>query len=233
MTESPYDKNPYSGIAISSLIRAFRCPRQYYFYKKNEFASNGKYIICREVSSSGQDETFDQIWKTVNLLDPTIPSKLQDFLHVCLDANKNAPRRPWTELDRTVRSKQLSIYGQLDKFDERTGECTLTRCTKAPKTGCWPDDRVRATALLLCVSETADIRPKGIYIEYIPSGIIRYYTPTPKDRRIVIHTLRQIHAIDKGNFPPRPLNPPCKGCRFEDTCTSYEPRKLSGLFKKW
>jgi CRISPR-associated exonuclease Cas4 len=233
MTESSPDIKQHTVVAISSLIRAFHCPRQYYFIKDSEWKSSGRYTICKQVSCAYPGESDEEsLWNTICIIYPDISPELRSFLSSCLMVMKNAPVRPWTSLDSTVRSTRLGLYGQLDKFDARTGECTLIRCTRAPKNGCWLEDRIRTAALLLCLEDSSDIRPGGIYIEYIQSGIIRYYEPTPKDRRQVVQTLRQIHLMGQGVFPPKPLHPPCKQCEFEKKCAEYEPRRLSSLFKK-
>ncbi|PWR74999.1 hypothetical protein ACKUB1_16560 [Methanospirillum stamsii] len=232
MTASLSGKKNHPEIAISSLIRAFHCPRQYYFLKNTEWKSSEKYSICKQISVAEKDADEENIWNTICMIHPDISPDKRPFLTSCLQAMITAPVRPWTDLDITVHSNKLHLYGLLDKYDAGTGECTLTRCTPSPKTGCWPEDRIRAAALLLCIWETGNGRPSGIYIEYIPSGIIRYYEPSPRDKRQVLLILRQIQKIENGEFPPKPMKPPCSWCRFEEKCKSHEPRRLSGLFKK-
>ena len=233
MTASLSDKKQNPGIAISSLIRAFHCSRQYYFYKECEGISSSRYTICKMVSCAyPEDRSEEMIWDSICLIHPDISPDERSFLSSCLLAMKKTPIRHWTETDNVVKSIKLDLYGLLDKFDAKTSECTLTRCTTSPKNGCWPEDRIRIAALLICIEETCDINPKGMYIEYIPSGIIRYYEPTPKDRRQIIQILHQIHTIEKGEFPPKPLHPPCSRCKYEKLCIEHEPRRLSALFKK-
>jgi len=120
----------------------------------------------------------------------------------------------------------------LDKFNSMSHEATVVRATKAPETGCWPEDRVRITALQLCIEETLNISLKGLYVEYIPSGIVRLYEPGPRDRRTLIQTIAQMKKVVQGNIPPKPANPPCKGCRYRDTCDTGSPRSLLQIFKK-
>ena len=230
-----YSSKPFhaSGTAISSIIRAFRCPRQYYFHNQADWKSPDAYVICKQVSCAYPEERDEvKIWDTISVIYPEINPDSRVFLTTCLTAMKKLPVRPWTETDITVRSEKTGIYGLLDKYDANSEECTLTRCCTAPKTGCWPEDAIRTAALMICTEETCNIRPKGMYIEYIPSGIIRYYEPTPKDRRRMVQIVHQVQEMKRGVFPPKPLRPPCSRCQFQEKCFGQEPRKLSDLFKK-
>jgi hypothetical protein len=144
----------------------------------------------------------------VCLIHPGISEEKKEFLNTCLVAMKHAPARPWSEIDILVRSERTGIYGLLDKYYAPTGEYALTRCTTAPPHGCWPEDAVRTAALLLCIEECmskrGDASPKGLYIEYIPSGVIRYYEPSLKDRRRVIHLVRTVKGLKKDFSPQTP-----------------------------
>ena len=231
MTASQSGRKKDQGIAISSLMRIFHCPRQYYFQKGHEWKPSAEYLICKQVSCTDPDEEEDAIWESIILIEPEISEKTRFFLHSCLLAMKNTPVRSWTDLDIMVRSDRLGLYGQIDKYDARTGDCTLTRCSVAPKNGCWPEDAIRTAALLLCLEETYGINPAGLYIEYIRSGIIRHYTPTARDRRKIIELLHQFRNIEKGEFPPKPLKAPCVSCTFEKNCSGHQPRRLSSLFE--
>ena len=232
MTEPSIFQNPDSSIAISSIITAFHCPRQYFFYKDTPSKPADNYSICKQVSCADQDTSEEELWNTIRLIHPDISEEKKGFLRDCLKATEHAPVRPWTETDIPVRSKRAGIHGLLDKYHAPMGEYTLTRCKAAPQNGCWPEDAIRSAALLLCIEETGPLKTPGLSIEYVPSGIIRYYEPTPKDRRRVIHLIRQVKEIEKGGFPQKPLNPPCSRCRFSDRCSQNEPRRLSFLLKK-
>lgn len=232
MTEPAYARTLQKGISISSIITAFHCPRQYMFYTENKGKPAFRYSICKLVSCAEKNADEEGIWSTVCMIHPDISEEYRTFLHDCLNALRDAPVRPWTETDIPVRSHSAGIHGLLDKYDASSGAYTITRCTTAPKNGCWPEDAVRAAALLLCIEETSAKKPTGLSIEYIPSGIIRWYEPTPKDRRKVFHLVRQIREIDKGGIPCKPMNPPCARCRFTGRCESGAPRRLSFLFKK-
>lgn len=166
------------------------------------------------------------------MIHPDIKPDSREFLVLCLDAMKKGPVRPFTDLDVTVRSEKLGLYGQLDKYDAQSGECTLTRCTAAPKTGCWAEDSFRVTALLFCIQESCAFSPPGMYIEYIPSGVVRYYEPSPKDRRRIFQILHQVRDVENGKIPSKPLQAPCEHCQYKDTCFENEPRRLSAFFKK-
>jgi len=232
MTEPCYSKNPDNGIAISSIIRAFHCPRQYFFYKDIPSKPAIEYSICKLVSCAEESATEEELWKTLHLIHPEISEDKRNFLRDCLMAMEHAPVRPWTETDIVVRSERAGIHGLLDKYHAQTGEYTLTRCTTAPKNGCWAEDAIRTAALLLCIEEAGAVKTPGMNIEYVRSGIIRYYEPTPKDRRRVLHLIQQVKEIEDGEFPHKPLNTPCSRCRFSDRCAQIAPRRLSFLFKK-
>jgi CRISPR-associated exonuclease Cas4 len=232
MTASSADPFHTTGIAISSVILASRCIRQYYFNKKDDWRSSYRYTICKQVSCAYPEEREEVIWKIISLINPDISPDSRIFLTSCLSAMKSAPIRPWTDSDITVKSEKIGVYGLLDKYDTNSGDCTLTRCCDAPKSGCWPEDTIRIAALLICIEETCNIRPHGMHIEYIPSGIIRYYEPTPKDRRRLVQIIHQVKEVERGTFPPKPLHPPCSRCRFVEKCSVDQPRKLSILFKK-
>mgnify|MGYP000871790135 CR=1 FL=1 len=236
MTESRNTPNTRRGAAISSLVSAFHCPRQYYFSTKHEQRTSERYTICKQVSCADAHATVERLWEMVCLIHPGISEEKKEFLNTCLVAMKHAPARPWSEIDILVRSERTGIYGLLDKYYAPTGEYALTRCTTAPPHGCWPEDAVRTAALLLCIEECmskrGDASPKGLYIEYIPSGVIRYYEPSLKDRRRVIHLVRTVKEVEKGFFPPKPLNPPCSRCQYTQSCAQHEPRRLSFLFKQ-
>jgi CRISPR-associated exonuclease Cas4 len=232
MTENKPDMNIMSNIAISSIIRAYHCPRQYYFHKESKFKPSESYTVCKQVSCAYPDHTEEEIWNMIILIQPDISPDARSFLSSCICAMTHTPIRPWTETDITVKSDKVGIYGLLDKYDALSGEYTLTRCTTAPKNGCWPDDAIRTAALLICIEETSAKRLKGMYIEYIPSGIIRYYEPTPKDRRRLIQIIRQIQDVNRGLFPSKPLHPPCDSCKYYEKCEKNKPKTLSFLFKK-
>jgi CRISPR/Cas system-associated exonuclease Cas4 (RecB family) len=225
-------KKHIPGVAISSIITVFHCPRRYYFYSGAESKPAERYSICKQISCMDPDANEEELWENICIIHPDISDENRSFLKECLKATRNVPIRPWTETDILVRSDRAGIHGLLDKYNATTGEYTLTRCTNAPRIGCWPDDALRAAAFLICLEETCTTKVDGIYIEYIPSGIVRYFKPTPKDRRMVLQLIHKVRDIDKGIFPEKPLNPPCFRCSFLERCQQNKPRRLSFLFKK-
>lgn len=232
MTERSISKKSGDAVAISSIITAFHCTRQYFFYSEMKSNPSEKYSICKQVSCAAPDIKEEKLWDIICMIHPDISVEKRSFLKDCLNAARHVPVRPWTDTDILVRSDRAGIYGLLDKYDATAGEYTLTRCTKAPQKGCWPEDAIRTAALLICLEDTCKKKPEGLYIEYIPSGIIRYYEPTPKDRRKVFQLINKVRDVNKGGIPKKSLNPPCSGCRFFDRCSQNEPRRLSFLFKK-
>jgi len=233
MNEDAPNQISHKDTTISSLITGFRCIRQYYFGKTKKRDNSGRYTICKLISSAEQD-IFDEeeLWKKALLIDPDIDPGTRSHIHEYVSVIKHTPLRPWTDLDLIIRSERTGISGLLDKFDARTGEATLVRCTKAPVNGCWAEDRIRAVALILCIEETFKIRLKSVSVEYIPSGIIRYYEPGQRDRRVMLQVLRKVHEVDKGIFPEKPPNPPCEKCIYSDKCNMERPKTLLQIFKK-
>lgn len=222
-----------TGIPISSVITGFRCIRQYYFGKTKKRKSSGRYTICKQISSAEAEfRNEDDLWSSILLIDPDIDPESRTFLQDCLKILDNLSVRSWTDLDITVKSDKLCLYGLIDKYNSKKCQATIVRCSKSPKAGCWAEDRIRIAALILCINETLNIRLSGMYVEYIPSGVIRYYEPGPKDRRILINTLKKVHEVDKGYLPEKPLNPPCKGCQFYQRCSNEGPNTLLDIIKK-
>lgn len=229
---SSYKKHD-PDILISAVARGFRCIRQYYFDKSREWNETSRYSICKQVSCAEyENRNEDEIWNLVVLVEPGIDPQLRNFLRRCFENTRNTPLRPWTDLDVAVRSDKLGIRGILDKYHSQNRECTLVRCSDAPKTGCWPDDRIRVTALLFATEESLHCRIDGVYVEYIPSGIVRFCEPGPKDRRTLLRVIAQIKMVDNGEFPGKPLKAPCSRCRYLEKCNTGEPVQLSDLFKK-
>lgn len=218
---------------ISSILTAYRCIRQYYLQKAEDIQNSISYTICKQISSAEISEmNRERVWESIILIEQEnyldFRSKFDDYY----SANLHTPLRQYTDLDIQVRNKKWGMYGLLDKFSSVSQEGTVIRARKAPETGCWPEDRIRITALQLCIEESLNTVLKGLYVEYIPSGIVRYYEPGPRDRRTLIQTIARMKKVDEGDIAPKPANPPCKGCRYHDTCDTGKPRSLLQIFKK-
>lgn len=218
---------------VSSLITAYQCPRRYYYTKNKPVQSSGRYTICKQVSTAGPDPDEDALWDEILMIHPDIDQNQRDLLTSYLHSCRKTPIPAWSDLDLSVRSVRYNIHGQLDKYDAEKGVISIVRCTGAPVVGCWPEDRIRAAAYLLCLKETYGVSSSGCYVEYIPDGVIRYYEPQPRDRRALFATLKQVQRVDSGELPPKPLKAPCTRCIHSERCAQPTVRKLSEiLFKK-
>ena len=232
MTES--NNKTGDAIPISSLIQAYRCPRRFYFSRHDTFQASGKYIICKQVSlCRDQNPDEDTLWDEICLIDPEIHPDMREYLSLCLEMNSHTPRINYTDCDIPVNSGRYGIYGLVDKYDSSEKIISIIRNSIAPDSGCWSDDRIRLAAYLLCLKESAGLDIVGGYIEYIPSGIIRYCEPQPRDRRRLLQALRMAQKVLKGDLPEKPVHAPCKNCIYTNQCNQDKPRTLSSiLFKK-
>ncbi len=229
MTETPGEKNRF--IQVSDLTATLRCPRNLYYRMSEPVVIPPRYHLCRQIAS-GIPEGLDRdaILDELGIIVPDARADLADLLDEWYPLAENAPFiRPVIQ-DMVVRSNRLGITGQIDKYDPTAG-WSHVRCSTAPKTGCWPDDRIRITALLLCLNEQAGLTLPGGHVEYVPSGVIRYYEPGPRDRRALLHAVKQARRIHDGTFPDKPVDPPCSACRYSDRCVVTAP-SLSRLFFK-
>lgn len=230
MTDSLPD-NP--GIPVSSLIRAYQCPRRYYFSRHDPVPVSDRYIICKQVSLTGAVMNEEEIWDQVSMVHPDIDPGMRAYLSECLTRVSRMPAVSWTESDISVSSPRLGIHGMIDKYDSGTEKMSVVRCTRAPAAGCWPADRIRVAAYLLCLLETGGISLPGGYIEYIPDGIIRYCEPGPRDRRALLQAAAMTRRINQGELPPKPLHAPCRSCPHTQACSPPPAKRLSELlFKK-
>ncbi|HWQ66114.1 MAG TPA: Dna2/Cas4 domain-containing protein [Methanospirillum sp.] len=221
-----------AGCTVSSIISTHQCPRRYYFAKNKQISSSGKYSICKQVSIAGSYPDEEALWDEIMHIHPGIDIRMRDLLTSYILNCRKTPIPSWTDLDLLVRSERYKFHGQIDKYDAQKKVISVVRCTGAPAIGCWPADRIRAAAYLLCLTETFGITPSGCYIEYIPDGVIRFCEPQPRDRRALFAALKMIHRIEAGELPPKPLKAPCTRCTYSDRCTQPTVRTLSEIFFK-
>lgn len=187
-----------------------------------------------QISRHG-NETLDEntLWDEITLIHPDISPNMREYLTTCIEINRKTPIPKSTQTDILVQSLKYGLFGRIDKFHEKEKYLSTVRNSHAPSSGCWPLDRVRTAAYLLCLKETSGITLKGGYVEYIPDGIIRYCEPQPQDRRKLLQGLKEMREIQNGGYPKRPLNAPCKKCRHLAQCEKPIVTKLSDLlFKK-
>ena len=217
-------------IPVSSLIQAYRCPRRYYFTKNEPVQVSDRYTICKQVSLSDQNNTDeDALWDDICLINLDIKPDLREYLSLCIATNTRTPLPQWSETDLIVTSEKYGLRGLIDKYHKDAGHISIVRCTGAPATGCWPDDRVRIAAYLLCLKETTGINLSGGFIEYIPDGIVRFCEPQPRDRRGLLMALKNVRLVEKGDLPGKPVRAPCKNCRYTDRCETPKVKTLSEL----
>jgi CRISPR-associated exonuclease Cas4 len=232
MTETPTRTD--NGIPISSVIQAYRCPRRFYFSRKDQIEPSGRYIICKQVSlCKNPQPDEDTLWDEISLIDPSVKPEMREYLSQCLASTAHTPLPAWTDCDLPVHSERYALYGLIDKYDAESKMISVVRNSGAPAFGCWSDDRVRIAAYLLCLKESIGLDCAGGYIEYIPDGIVRYCEPQPRDRRGLLQALRMAQKVLKGDLPEKPIRAPCKNCTYQSQCNPDKPKTLSSiLFKK-
>ncbi len=108
------------------------------------------------------------------------------------------------------------------------GSFSIIRAAGAMPFGTYAADRLRIAMLVFCLEEMTGNEVSGGHVEYIPDGISRFHTVQPRDRRQVIATLHKIRAIRKGDIPRRPLNAPCRKCKYNERCESSCGQRLVG-----
>jgi CRISPR-associated exonuclease Cas4 len=230
MSES---QSSITTLSVSSLVRVFQCPRRYYFSQNESISASDRYIICKQVSLACTgviDE--EKLWDEISLIKPDISRELKDFLSICIEKVTSMPAMSYTDADLLVTSRKYGLSGTIDKYDARSSRIAITRNSSAPCAGCWPQDRLRIAAYMLCFKETTGVTLNGGYVEYIPDGIIRFCEPQPRDRRALLLTLKKAHKIHTGELPEKPVKVSCKTCRFIDQCNPPKVRRLSDLLMK-
>jgi CRISPR-associated exonuclease Cas4 len=115
----------------------------------------------------------------------------------------------------------------VDKVFE-DGTFAIARSSSAPRAGVYGTDRLRITCYVACLQETFGSKLEGGYVEYVPSGICRFVSPQPRDRREMLKAVRAAKRIAAGEVPKRPLQAPCDFCPHEGRCTTGG-RRLSDL----
>lgn len=174
----------------------------------------------------------NSLWDEINLIDPDVTPELREYLSQCLLSTAHTPLPSWTESDVTVNSDRYGIYGLIDKYDEKSNVISIVRNSRAPMTGCWPDDRVRIAAYLLCLREMTGKDLPGGYIEYIPDGIVRFCEPQPRDRRGFLKALNNVRTVQKGDLPAKPVRAPCRNCTYQNQCIPVRVKTVSEIFFK-
>ncbi len=222
-----------STLSVSSLVRVFQCPRRYYFSRNESVSASDRYIVCKQVSLAGPDLTDEkQLWDEITLIKPDIVEDLKDYLSFCREQVACMPAMSYTDADVLVTSRKYGISGTIDKYDACSSRISVIRNSAAPSIGCWPEDRMRIAAYLICFQETTGITLNGGYIEYIPDGVVRFCEPQPRDRRALLQAVKTAQKICKGELPGKPVRAPCKNCRYTGQCNPPKVKRLSDLLTK-
>ena len=222
------------NIAISDLTAVIYCPIKYYrdYRAPHTVVIPDSTSICKHIACAHPDSDPDALWEELTFIHPELDPDSKTLLTTYLDVYNNALQQPWTEQDLYVSSKKWGISGIIDKYHAPTHQITLVKGTKAPQTGVYRSDKVRALGYMICVQEMMNIKHPVCVVEYIPSGIIRTISITPHDRRLFIETLKQVRRIRSGHVPHRPVRAPCQFCVYKDDCTEdVSEKRLSRLFR--
>lgn len=215
-------------IPVSGVIACHVCPRRYYFERSEEREESPRYTVCKQVSSHlGEPLEPERIWQEVLCVLPTVPADTRDLLDECIDACAGQTWRIPAQFDLVVESERLGIRGRVDKVFE-DGTFAIARSSTAPRAGVYGTDRVRIACYVACLQETLGGEIGGGYVEYVPSGICRFITPQPRDRREMLKAIGLAKRVVAGEIPKRPLQAPCEGCPHLDRCTAVG-RRLSDL----
>lgn len=219
------EKFPVSYIAL-----AYRCPVYLYHAKRRGIIESGRSIICKQVASHlGEPLDPVAIWSEIKIIMPDISPSMENYCIECIRQCNNRVWEQYSDSQVRVRSENFGITGIVDKLDAYEHTFALSRPSTAPDTGVWRGDALRICAYNFCIEETTGWSVKKARVEYIPSGIMREWKPTLRDRRTFIRIISIIKKIEKGIFPGKPQDAPCRDCEFNGQCGVENPVKLSDL----
>lgn len=221
-----------STIPISVLASVLYCPVKYYLELHVPYEISSTVHICKHIAFAKRDTSPDELWEELLFIHPEIDQTHKEQFMEYLMIYQRGFQQPWTERDLYVNSKKWDIAGIIDKYDAKTSQITIIRGTKAPQTGAYRADRLRALAYSICLQEMMEQkRQLSCVIEYVASGVIRTLDFTPLDRRLFLETIKIARRIRDGHVPARPSQAPCAHCRHEKNCTSLSGRRLSDIFR--
>ena len=219
-----------STIPISDLASVLYCPVKYYRDLNSSYETSSTTLICKHIAFEDIDADSEELWEEFLFIQPEIDRAQKDRFMEYLASYKRGFQQPWTERDLYVHSKKWDISGIIDKYHAPSQAITLIRGTKAPNTGVYRSDRLRAIAYHICLQEMLGSEV-SCTIEYVPSGIVRTLDFTARDRRFFVETLKLTRRIRGGYHPARPEQAPCAYCRYKESCTSPSGRRLSDIFR--
>ena len=221
-----------STIPISDLASVLYCPVKYYLDLHTPYEIPSTMHICKHIAFAEKGSDPEELWEELLFIHPEIDHMHKEQFMEYLMIYRRGFQQPWTERDLYVTSKKWDISGIIDKYDEFNSQITVIRGAKAPQTGAYRGDRLRAFAYSICLQEMAEQkRQLSCVIEYVASGVIRTLDFTPRDRRLFLETIKLARRIRAGYVPARPAQAPCKHCRHEKRCASPSGRRLSDIFR--
>jgi CRISPR-associated exonuclease Cas4 len=211
------------ALRVSDLVKTHFCPVRFSLEKDDPVQERGRYIVCKQLSYHlGGCVDTEQVWEEILGIAPDVDPVTKTFLQECVDtcAKSTGWKMP-VQTDVPVRSERYGILGRVDKLFDSPVSFSIVRCGTAPALGVYPADRLRIAAYALCLKETLGRELEGGCVEYIPSGIVRYCRPQPRDRRALMAALRSARRILEGEIPHKPVDASrCPRCPHEERCAS-------------
>lgn len=206
-------------VTVSGLVAAHRCPLRYWLELQRPPGESARYAIAKQIAAYlGGELDGNRIWDEVATVLPGITPENRALLDAWAGACR-ASRWPRFDLrDRPVRSDRLGLVGQVDWVAPDLSSCGVVRANDALAFGVSSADRVRAAAYALCLEEERGRPLDHVALAFIPSGILRRYSPQPRDRRAVLRALAAARRVQEGRVPPVPPGAPCTRCPHETTC---------------
>lgn len=217
-------------IGVAAVTAAHFCPLRLYLDRQEEHEEPPRYAVCKQISYHLGDGPLDPaaIWDEVAAVLPYAGEDERTLFSQCIDACRGKEWIAFSDADVPVSSPSLGIRGTIDKADPALPGFAITRSSEAPPAGVHGVDRLRIACYTVCVRETLGIDVPGGWVEYVPSGVLRFCTPGPRDRRAMLRAIAAAKEVETGKIPKRPLNPPCTRCPQQERCAPG-PRRLSDL----
>lgn len=218
------------SLSISSVVSCHICPVRFMLEQniKNNCESEN-YTLAKQISYHlGEELMPGEIWDEIMLINPEISSESNELFNSWISKCILSSWPRASQNDIRVSSEKLGIYGTIDRFFDSKPHIGLTRLSPAPENGIYKADRVRSACYSLCAKESLKIDADEVILEYIPSGISRICSVSPRDRRDALSAIRIAKKIISGKTPVKNKNLPCENCYLKDKC-SKGPVKLSEL----
>lgn len=218
------------SLNISSVVSCHICPIRFIIEQNRKKSKEPEsYTLAKQISYHlGEEVLPDEIWDEIKMITPEISSEYYELYNTWIGRCKLQSWPAASQNDVRISSKKLGIHGTIDRYFDNKPHIALTRLSPAPEAGVYKADRVRAACFSLCAKESLGIDAEEIILEYIPSGIPRICTVSPRDRRDALSAIRTAKKIISGKTPAKQKNMPCENCYLKDKC-SKGPVKLSEL----